>query len=295
MHVLTKIFIVLVSLLAVFLVPLVVVYAHNENSFKAQYSEAMLEAVAAKSTLQGESIRHATEIAQKEKVIALQEDRVADLEIELGRTTADVGRLEKDLTQSESFKADINSKLATISSALEAGQDVVKSLLDENGNLRVANLSSERQKVELDEALREALLSLQEAKEARRALEEEVQRMTRSQSNTLDQLAQYRSTFGALPSVNTGTLGDGGVTPTIDLQATIVSFENRADGQTFVEIDAGSRDGVEMDWVMTLSENGSFVAKIRIIDVDINRSVGVVTLTGDGQIRMGQRATAYSR
>ena len=35
MHVLTKVFIVLVSLLAVMLVPLVVVYAYNENSFKA--------------------------------------------------------------------------------------------------------------------------------------------------------------------------------------------------------------------------------------------------------------------
>src|SRR5688572_12349172 len=36
-HVVTKIFIVLVSLLAVLLVPLVVVYAHNEDSYKAKY------------------------------------------------------------------------------------------------------------------------------------------------------------------------------------------------------------------------------------------------------------------
>ena len=40
MHILTKVFIVLVSMLAVLLVPLVVVYAHNEDSYKAKYEEA---------------------------------------------------------------------------------------------------------------------------------------------------------------------------------------------------------------------------------------------------------------
>ena len=44
MHVLTKIFIVLVSLMAVLLVPLVVVYANNEDSFKAKYQAASAQA-----------------------------------------------------------------------------------------------------------------------------------------------------------------------------------------------------------------------------------------------------------
>ena len=40
MHVLTKLFVVLVSLLSVLLVPLVVVYAHNENTFKSRWESA---------------------------------------------------------------------------------------------------------------------------------------------------------------------------------------------------------------------------------------------------------------
>ena len=51
MHVLTKIFIVLVSLLAVALVPLVAVNARNEASFKGQLEEARTKAAAAQSAL----------------------------------------------------------------------------------------------------------------------------------------------------------------------------------------------------------------------------------------------------
>ena len=40
MHVLTKVFIVLVSLLSVLLVPLVVVYSHNEDSYKSKFEES---------------------------------------------------------------------------------------------------------------------------------------------------------------------------------------------------------------------------------------------------------------
>ena len=44
MHILTKIFVVLVSLLAVLLVPLVVVYAYNEDSYKAKHDAAVATA-----------------------------------------------------------------------------------------------------------------------------------------------------------------------------------------------------------------------------------------------------------
>ncbi|MCA9297146.1 MAG: hypothetical protein KC983_11530, partial [Phycisphaerales bacterium] len=188
MHVLTKIFIVLVSMLAVFLVPLVVVYAHNEHSYKAMYSEAMLEAAAAKSAMQSQSVRHQQEVARSSEVIAVMNEKIGRYEIDLGRATAEVATLERDVAQAESFQGDVSSKLAVISSALESGQQVVSSLLSEVQALRVANVTSQKQMVELDEALRDALLSLDEAREARRALEEEVTRLSRINDEQMNQL-----------------------------------------------------------------------------------------------------------
>ncbi len=63
-HVLTKIFIVLVSLLALLLVPLVVVYAYNEDSFKAKYQVADAQAATAVDRLGAEQAVHAAEITR---------------------------------------------------------------------------------------------------------------------------------------------------------------------------------------------------------------------------------------
>jgi len=53
-HVLTKIFVVLVALLTVAIVPLVAVNATNESSFKQKYKGAEMKAAAAESMLASE-------------------------------------------------------------------------------------------------------------------------------------------------------------------------------------------------------------------------------------------------
>ena len=68
MHVLTKIFIVLVSLLAVLLVPLVVVFAHNEDSYKEKYQAATVQAAAANQNFQRGQLSH----TQREADLDLQ-------------------------------------------------------------------------------------------------------------------------------------------------------------------------------------------------------------------------------
>jgi hypothetical protein len=281
-------------MLAVFLVPLVVVYAHNEHSYKAMYSEAMLEAAAAKSAMQSQGVRHQQEVSRSSEVIAVMNEKLGRYEIDLGRATAEVATLERDVAQAESFQGDVSSKLAVISSALESGQQVVSSLLSEVQALRIANVTSQKQMVELDEALRDALLSLQEAREARRALEEEVTRLGRINDQQMSEMLAYRQQYGELPDVAIGDLG-GGRTPTKQLDANVLSVKKSSDGQTYLELDAGSRDGVEMDWVLTIKQNGQFVALIRITEVDINRSVGVVTLDGSIPVSQGQQASSFRR
>ena len=58
MHVLTKVFVVLVSLLSVLLVPLVVVYAHNENTFKSRWESAEAKAASASVRLNTAQVAH---------------------------------------------------------------------------------------------------------------------------------------------------------------------------------------------------------------------------------------------
>jgi hypothetical protein len=61
------------------------------------------------------------------------------------------------------------------------------------------------------------------------------------------------------------------------------------------EINAGSRDGLKPGWVLTIGDGGTFIGNLRITEVDVNRSVGVVELedaANRGEVRVGQRAVA---
>ena len=69
---------------------------------------------------------------------------------------------------------------------------------------------------------------------------------------------------------------------------------SRGDDRVLVEIDAGSRDGVQAGWILTIGDAGTFIGKLRIIDVDINRSTGILSLehAERGTVQIGHRAYA---
>jgi hypothetical protein len=287
MHVLTKIFVVLVSLLAVMLVPLIVVYTANEDSYQKLHQQAQDRALAARSALTKAEEGFGIQVAQKDAEIERLTGEVVGLQKVLGERQVEIRRLETSVAENEVVNDQILSRLSTLAKSVEAGEMLTSSLIDELRELRRDALASQRQKVELDEALRETTAQLDVAEEARRFLQEELQRVKEEQARAFDDLGRYVAQYGRLADstrASTGTLPDKA------LVAGVTRVRQQS-GQHLVEIDAGQRDGVKKDWKMTIGEGGRFVATIRIIEVDINRSVGVVE-TRNGSIEIGQRAYA---
>ena len=289
MHVLTKIFIVLVSLLSILLVPLVVVYAHNEDSYKAKYESSSAQAASANQNFQKAQLAH----SQSEANLDLQIRELMSTNEALTReregAAADIRRLEIELAEARSNQAGIRVDLNTISSAVAAGQDVNDSLLAEVRTMRSESLAAERRAVELDEALREISGQLESAVAARRAMQEELQQIKEEHALALQQVATYVEKWGRL-DIQIGP----STTPTVDLDATVVSVRRGAE-QTLAEINAGSRDGVREGWVMMIGRDGNFMGNLRIIDVDINHATGVVELedtSSRGQVEAGDRVYA---
>ncbi|MHC4306709.1 MAG: hypothetical protein ACYSW2_19850, partial [Planctomycetota bacterium] len=274
MHVLTKIFIVLVSLLAVLLVPLVVVYARNEDNFKARWAAAVDQAAVASQNVETSGITHAEERAR--------------LELQIRELTD--GRLDGELAASRNQQGEIRADLATISSAVSAGQDLIESLLSEVRTMRSEALAAERRSVELDEALRDITGQLESAVAARRAVQEELQQLREEHARALERVAVYVEKYGRVEL-------EGGPLPpaiTVDLDATVVSVRRGAE-QTLAEINAGSRDGVQEGWIMTIGRAGNFLGNLRIIAVDINNATGIVELedpNGRGKVEAGDRVYA---
>jgi hypothetical protein len=289
-HVLTKIFIVLVALLAVLLVPLVVVYAYNENSYEARYQQAEAQAVAARSELQTQKAGSEAMQARLELKAQSLEEQNRSLMANVNDQTSEIRSLEVELAEAQGNRAEIDAKLTTLASALDAGQRLTESLIEEVRNLRREALAAERERVQLDESLRDAQAKLDVAVEARKALQEQLQRLKDEQANAMNKIAQYTELYGAL---DVDVAGPSTVPVTENLNATIIAVRRSSD-QVLAEIDAGSRDGVKKGWVMTISNGGEFIARLRIISVDINRATGIVEMEDKTPQRVEVGYLAYA-
>ena len=291
MHVLTKIFIVLVSLLAVLLVPLVVTYAHNENSYQAKYQDAEALADSANARLAAaEASTKAAELQFSNQVQELTNENF-NLRKDLTEAESEVRRIESDLASAKDMDQDIRVQLATLSSSVDAAQKLNGTLVEELRDARNDALASQRRRVELDEALREAQARLDVAEEARRGLEEELQRLRDEYQGALADVDAYAARYGALDR-DAVAAGGIGTVPTGDINLDCFIVEVRRSGdKTLVTIDAGSLDGIKAGWEVPIGGREGYVGTLRITDVDLNRSVGQVEYrSGDGrQVELGDR------
>lgn len=291
MHVLTKIFVVLVSLLAVFLVPLVVVYAYNENSYKAMYLEAEAQTQVARDLQATASARHGAMESRLQEEIADLRRTNDELRSDRNDALVEIRQLESRLVAAENLKADVQSELAKLASGVETGSMLATNLVNELQEARRDALVAERQRVEIDEALRDVSSQLEVAVAARRALQEELQRVNEQRAETMARMSEYVARFGELgeASVATSLVADRSLT-------TNIVGVRRSDEQVLAEIGAGSRDGVRVGWTMTIGRGSQFLGNLRIISVDVNRATGVVTHEhpSRGMVDIGDVAQSFA-
>jgi hypothetical protein len=290
-HVLTKIFIVLVTLLAILMVPLVVVSAKNQEYWKVQALDFEQSHRLASNQLQDERQLHQGEQARLNQELQDYSQRLAQLQ----SSVADCEKLRLDI-KSQLLTANLSlsehgATSRTMLKSLQTNSDLNRVLVEDVQKLRSLAISCEREKVEVDEALRERTSERDVAMAAKRKLQEELKEMRDQQATAMHRISEYVARFGVLE--DGGMSLDEGLAPDRNLQATILDI-SRADGRNLVEIDAGSRDGVKEGWILTIGEGGTFLGKLRIIDVDINRSTGILTLESKdrGLVQIGNRAYA---
>ena len=291
MHILTKIFIVLVALLAIFMVPLVVVSAKNQEHWKSEAMAFSQSHRLLSSQLQAERQNRQAELAQYAQELQDYSQRLAQLQASIADYDKQRLDLESQLLTANLTITENGATNRTMVKSLQTNSELNKVLVDDLQTLRSRAITAERQKLELDDALRERDSQLQVALAARRKLEEELKSLRDQQASSIEKISEYVARFGALG--DKGMTLDEGIAPDRDLETTVLDVSRGAD-RVLVEIDAGSRDGVKEGWVLTIGDDGTFIGKLRIIDVDINRSTGILSLENSsrGTVEIGHRAYA---
>jgi hypothetical protein len=273
-HVLTKIFIVLVALLAVMLVPLVVVYAKNENNYKSRYERAEQLRAAAEAAADRAMISQNTEVGRRENTINSLRDEIAGLLRQVTEKNAQMARLESDLATSRQTLAQISGSISSIDSRLDAGQSLIEALVTEAGDMRERALAAERVNSQLETELREQGRNLEVAESAMRQLQVEVQRLGEANARQLETIGRYVQAHGPLgDGVRAGVVGAPRIDRYVNTRVIDVRTEN---GVVYAEIEAGQRDGIKEGWELTLGDGeGGYLGRLRVVRVDLNRATGV--------------------
>ena len=295
MHILTKVFVVLVSLLAVALVPLVAVQSSNQAAFRQQVADKESAVRAARSELDAErALRAKSENDAAIQIKDLDSERVR-LQSEIAQSTTRIKSLDSEVAQQKGRLAGLEQTLAVMTETDRAKTDLTKTLSEELDKQRTLALDCERTRVSVEQRLFKSESDLRVAQESIVDLNDRVSTLTEDKTKS-DQLVRDYSARGAVVATAGADPAPEAASSVADrsLTAKILNVQRTGD-LTYAEIDAGSRDGVRIGWTMTIGDGSRFIGKLRITSVDMNKSVGVVELedaASRGPVRVGQRVTS---
>ncbi len=274
MHILTKIFIVLVTLLAVAMVPLVATFTMNENSYRTKYRAADDQRRVATVRAQDAETALAAQRMQLQQEIDTRQGAIDSLRSQSAQSLATISSLEARIGTLEAQIAQSNANLQTLSNASEVNSELKQRFVNENYNLREEVIDSERMVMEMEDQLEQARYEADEARRASQKSKEERYNMEKQLDALQARIDAYISKYGELESV---AAVETGIAPDRTMTSTVLTVSRNND-DVLVEINAGSRDGVQEGWIMTVGDDGTFLGRLQIEDVDINRSIGRVTL-----------------
>ncbi len=290
MHILTKIFIVLVTLLAVAMVPLVATYTTNENSYKAMYRASNDQQLLAQSRASDAEQALISQQLQMQQDIDAREATIGSLRSSQSSTRASIESMNDQIRTIKSQLDQSNANLQALSTASQVNSELKERFVKENYELREKLIKGTRQVMEMEDTLEQIQYEADEAERAKRKATEERRLMETQLINLSDKYDAFVAKYGELEVV---AAVETGVAPNKTLTGTVLQV-SRADENVLVEINVGSRDGVQEGWVMTVGDDGTFLGRLLIHEVDINRSVGRVTLedASRGEVVVG--STVYS-
>lgn len=295
MHILTKILVVLVALLVVALVPLAAVSATNQSVYKGQATDAVANLKKQEAELSVANDAYNASIAALQSKIAGMESSLRAATMERDKETQMRAEKERDLERTRIDIADMKGQIAASTANDTLQTKLIDAMRQDIDGARTQYLAAEKSRVELQDSLARMQGDLESESAAKRQLQEQLQKVSDDKERATAEVQRYAALHGSI-APRAGATGDAALPTVADrsLSATLIDVKREPDA-TLAEINAGSRDGIKEGWVMTIADGANFIGNLRIVQVDVNRAVGIVELedaTTRGEVKSGQRAIA---
>ncbi len=275
MSTLTKILIVLLSLLSVYLCSSVVIYVMTATNYKQAYESLQTEYAG----LQEKNTANEQQVVEKTRQIGELSNK---LDAEISALKADKAKIEQDLKTVTREKADLDERMKTLAAAALKFEETVGgmqgSLTQTRNELDQARGESIKLSKNLDEitqSLDEKMAQLEAANKEKRRLLEEKDNLEKQISGKVVEFLPVTptETGAAVQAIESGN--------PVSLQGKVTALEGQ-----LATISIGSADGVEKGMVFHVTQNDNFICDIKITDVDTEVSAGTLELVQQ-QPRLG--------
>jgi hypothetical protein len=288
--VLTKIFVVLTTILALLLVPLMIAYVSNTAHFKDDAQSKSQQLTIAQQ-------RAALLENEKSDLQSAMADAVAGKQQEIAQLTAQINTLIQNQRAQQIQLVELHDAVAGKDAAVDrltAGQQqnaqIISLLEAEVQKRRSEAIESERKFIDLNDQVQDKTTQVN-------TLLEQV-RLMKEQNTTLQQeLVKATGGKGAAePGQAAATAGGPTVTsvvPETPIRGVITAVQP-VGSETFVSVNVGSNDQVSEGMQFIIHEGDVYIGSMTITKVDLNSSAGRITMARS-EIKPNQEilASAY--
>lgn len=284
MHILTKVLVFVAAILAVFLSALTISYASNAHKITQSLSDAQLDAMAARASLNEQTARQATWASQKEEEVSRFAKAAADLQVELSQLRSENANLKAGKAQAEAARESIAGKIAELSELAKSQQTLLSTFSGQLASARKSELDLRSQALGLESKLSDIQSQNEVLDSTVRALREQLAEAKRVQDS--GGAARTASAAGSSePFVYTGELIQGRVEQITADPST---------GKTLAKINVGTNSNIRENMKLFVIRDGSFVANLIIEKTDLQWAIGRIDTLGR-PVTVGQGDLVWSR
>ncbi|MHB1157479.1 MAG: hypothetical protein ACYC26_11665 [Phycisphaerales bacterium] len=287
MSVLTKVFVVLATILAVLLVPLMIAYINNTAQFKQERDEA--NATKGVADTRAAIVEASLARAQEAQATALAKVNTekANLEGQIQNITGKFNAEQVAKINAENELATKNAQISQLTSGQEQAGKIIADQAKQLDELQNKFMTTEKRFVEVSNVLEEKTTTLATLTEQVRLIQEQLK-------DAQDELAK-RQTQQVTATTATGNAAApiAAPLPAVTIRGQITAVEAVGD-QTFVAINVGRQDNVAEGMHFIIHKGDQYLGSVTITKVDLNSAAGRVTLQrGDIAKNLDVMATAF--
>jgi len=272
---LTKVFVLIASILSVVMASLAVSYAANANAIKADYANA----VAAKEAAEGSNAMNADAYTRlqtnlQQDIARLQQEK-AGLEATIRENEASISGLTIELRQAKAARDSLDGKIAQLGVTAQTQAELIREYKGEVSRLRDGELDWRNQKLDLEAALSDSQSQLGVYAQVNRSLQEQLR--------------------DARTELLGGDVDTGGPDVPVEVAGEQIRGEVQevrvepATGNLIIRISLGTNDRVSENTKLYLNRGGrTYLGDVVIFQTDLDHAIGRVRNLQPGQeVRVG--------